>query len=140
MTTQSSPIDLFSGIPIAPDRAAVQAAQALGKLLFAAPEYKSYQTALKEITNDPNVHHLSMTIREHETDLQWGKGNRLEHQTAMTTLEAELEALPSVQAYHQAEKAAAELFRAVDEVISREAGVDFAPNAKRSGCGCGCGG
>ena len=116
---------------------ATQAAQLLGKLLFATPEYKSYQTALKEVNNDPNVHRLSLAIREHETALQWGKGDRLEHQAALTTLEAELEALPSVHAYHQAEKAAAQLFHAVDEVISQAAGILFAPNAKRSGCGCG---
>lgn len=136
MTTQSSPIDFFSGIPIAPDRAAVQAVQALGRLLFATPEYKSYQTSLKEVNKDPNVHRLSMTIRDHETALQWGKGDRREHQAALAGLEAELEALPSVHAYHQAEKAAAQLFQAVDEVISQAAGIPFVPNAKRSGCGC----
>lgn len=137
MTTQSSPINFHPELPTTPDRATAQAAQALGKLLFATPEFKYYQTALKEVNNDPNVHRLSLAIREHETALQWGKGDRREHQAALTALEKEIEALPSVQAYHGAEKTAAELFHAVDEAISQAASIPFAPNAKRSGCGCG---
>ena len=137
MTTQSPSINTFPELPTAPDRVAAQAAHALGKLLFDTPECQAYLKAIKEINSDVDVQRVSANIREHETALQWGKGNRLEHQAALTTLEAELEALPSVHAYHQAEKAAAQLFHAVDEVISQAAGILFAPNAKRSGCGCG---
>jgi len=116
---------------------AYQVAKSLGKLLFDTPEFQVYLKALKEINNDNDVQRLSVNIREHETALKWDKGNRLEHQTALTILEAELEALPTIQTYRQAEKAAAQLFHAVDEVISQAAGIPFASTAKRSGCGCG---
>ena len=86
MTTQSSPISILPGLSAPPDRPSAQAAQALGKLLFDIPDYKSYQRALKEVNNDPNVHRLSLAIREHETALQWGKGDRLEQQTALARL------------------------------------------------------
>ncbi len=137
MTNQSSSISILPGLSTAPDRAAALAAQALGKLLFDTPECQAYLKALKIVNSDTDVHRLSVNIRGHDTALQWDKGNRLEHQTALTTLEAELKELPSVYTYHQAEKAAAHLFHTVDEVIGQAAGIPFAPNAKRSGCGCG---
>ena len=48
---------------------------------------------------------------------------------------AELETLPAVQAYRNAEAAAKDLFHTVDQVISTAAGVEFAPNALPSESG-----
>jgi len=124
-------------LPAASGQAAVQAAQALGRLLCDTPECQVHLKALQEVNHDAVVKRLLSEIREHETALKFGNGNHLEHQSALTALEVQFEALPSVQAYRLAEKRAAQLFFAVNEVISREAGVDFAANAKRSGCGCG---
>ena len=60
-----------------------------------------------------------------------------QHAAALARAEAEVEALPAVQEYRQAEAATRRLFQVVDALISQEAGVAFAENAQRSGCGCG---
>ncbi|MCK7496824.1 MAG: hypothetical protein MZW92_42470 [Comamonadaceae bacterium] len=61
----------------------------------------------------------------------------LEHQGEMTTLQAQMESMPLVQTYHNAEQIFVRLCREIDEVVSEIAGVEFAPNARKSGCGCG---
>jgi cell fate (sporulation/competence/biofilm development) regulator YmcA (YheA/YmcA/DUF963 family) len=71
-----------------------------------------------------------------QSALQWDRDVD-QNAAELQRLEGELETLPLIQAYRQAEKAAVQLFRAVDEVISHAAGIPFAPNAKRSGCSCG---
>ena len=42
---------------------------------------------------------------------------------------------PSAKAYQAAEQSLYDLLRAVDVIISKAAGIDFATNAKRSCCG-----
>jgi cell fate (sporulation/competence/biofilm development) regulator YlbF (YheA/YmcA/DUF963 family) len=137
MNTQPSVSYIPPILPDARDQTAVQAARALGKVLSDIPEYQAFLKALQEVNNNAEVQRLSVKIREHNIALQWGKGDLLEHQAATETLQAELESLPSLRAYRQAEEAITRLFHAVDEVISQAAGVPFAANAKRSGCGCG---
>jgi|GEM_PF-570940 len=137
MSTQPSVSNIPPILPLVQDRTAAEVAQALGKRLSDMPEYQAFLKALKEINNNAEVQQLSVKIREHNTALQWGRGDILEHQAAMETLQAELESLPSIRVYRQAEEAVPRLFHAADEVISQAAGVPFASNAKRSGCGCG---
>ncbi len=136
MTAQPGSIYVFPDSPTATDPAASQAAEILGKLLADTPEHQAYLESFQEVNRDVQAQRLSAAIRDHNAAIQWGRGNRLEHQTAVTALEAEIEALPSVRAYHQAEKAVTELFQAVDGVISQAAGLPFSPNATRSGCPC----
>jgi len=137
MSTQPSVSYIPPILPAAGDQTAVQAALALGKLLSDMPEYQAFLNALREVNNNAEVQRLSVKIREHNNALQWGKGDLLEHQSATEILQAELESLPSLRVYRQAEEVITHLFHAVDEVISQAAGVPFAANAKRSGCGCG---
>jgi len=137
MSTQPSTIPISPVLPAATERTAAQAARALGKLLFDTPEYQAYLQALNEVNHDADVQRLSARIRERNIALQWGKGDALEQQAALTTLEAELASLPSFRAYRQVEETVMRLFHAVDEAIGQAAGGPFAPSARRSGCGCG---
>lgn len=111
-----------------------QAARALGNLLAQLPEYRAFLEALKAVNNDPTVQKLSNQMRARQSAIQWGR-DVVQNAAELERLQAELEAMPVVQAYRRAEEAARVLFLAVDEIISREAGVDFAANAKRSCCG-----
>jgi cell fate (sporulation/competence/biofilm development) regulator YlbF (YheA/YmcA/DUF963 family) len=119
------------------DAKVTQAAQSLGKLLAETPEYQAFLQALKNINHDLEVQKLSAKIREHDNAIQWGRGNILEHQGEMETLQVQLESLPLIQTYHNAERTFAYLCREINQTISENAGVEFAPNARKSGCGCG---
>lgn len=113
-----------------------QAARELGKRLRQTPTYESFLKALKAVNNDLTVQRLGAQMRTHQNALQWGPDNSDQHEAELMRLEQEMESLPIVQEYRKAEAQIVELFRAVDELISQEAGIDFASNARRSGC-CG---
>lgn len=121
-TTEPPTVDIF------------QAARVLGDLLSRTPEYAAFLEALTAVNADPTVQKLSAQLRACQSAIQWGR-DVVQNAAEMERLEAELESLPLVQSYRQAEAAVRELFLAVDELISREAGVDFAANARRSCCG-----
>lgn len=136
MSTPSTKIDL-PVLPMTGDAKVTQAAQALGKLLAETPEYQAFLQALKDVNNDLEVQKLSAKIREHDKAIQWGRGNVLEHQGEMETLQAQLESLPLVQTYRNAERIFVQLCHEINQAISENAGVEFAPNARKSGCSCG---
>ena len=137
MSTQPSTIPFSPDLPAATKLTAVQAARALGELLFDTPEYQACLQALHDVNHDADVQRLSTRIRKITIALKWGKGDALEQQAALTIVEAELALLPSFRAYRQVEETVMRLFHAVDEAIGQAAGVPFAPSARRSGCGCG---
>ena len=136
MSTQPTNIDLPI-LSMPGDAKAVQASQSLGKLLAETPEYQSFLQALKDRNHDLEVQRLSAKIREHEIALQWGRGDVLEHQGEINTLQVQVQSLPLVQTYHTAEQIFIRLCREIDQVVSENAGVEFAPLARKSGCGCG---
>ncbi len=113
-----------------------QAAQALGRLLRQTAEYEAFLQALKAVNDDLTVQRLAAQMRVHQYALQWGRDGAGQHASELERLEQEMEALPLVKTYRQAEMEVRRLFQAVDEIISQEAGVAFAANAKRGGC-CG---
>jgi cell fate (sporulation/competence/biofilm development) regulator YlbF (YheA/YmcA/DUF963 family) len=113
-----------------------QSAQALGHLLRQTPEYEAFLKALKAVNNDLTVQRLGAQMRGHQNALQWGRDDSGQHAAELERLELEMEALPLVKAYRQAEMEVQQLFQAVDEIVSQEAGVAFAANAKPGGC-CG---
>jgi len=115
----------------------VQAARHLADLLRQTPEYEAFLKALLAVDNDPTVQQLSAEIRAHKMALQWGRDPDGQHTIELTRLELELGDLPAVNEYHRAEKNVSNLFRAVDETVSVEAGVEFAVNAEHSACACG---
>jgi cell fate (sporulation/competence/biofilm development) regulator YlbF (YheA/YmcA/DUF963 family) len=115
----------------------LEAAHTLGELLYQTPQYQVFLEALKAVNSDPTVQKLAAEMYTHQNALQWGHDHNGGHAAALAQLESEIEALPIVKDYRQAEKEIRSLFRAVDEIISQEAGVDFAIHAQRSGCSCG---
>jgi len=114
-----------------------QAAQALGKLLSETPEYKAFIGAQKAVNSDPTSYALSVQLRGHQHAIQCGRDLYGEHATEAARLELEMGDLEVVKEYHRARQAVSVLIQAVDKIVSREAGVDFAINARHSGCGCG---
>lgn len=114
-----------------------QIARKLGELLLNTPEYQAYIKALKIVNNDPNVLNISAEMRSHRNALRWSPADSAEHEAALFRLETELEALPVLQEYRQAEKTVSHLFAEVNAIISQVADVPFAANARKSGCGCG---
>ncbi|MCK6539949.1 MAG: YlbF family regulator [Anaerolineales bacterium] len=136
MSTPSPKIDLPI-LSMMGDTKVTQAAQALGKLLAETPEYQAFLQALKDVNHDLEVQKLSAKIREHDRAIQWGQGNVLEHHGEMETLQVQLESLPLIQTYHNAERVFVHLCREINQTISESAGVEFAPNARKSSCGCG---
>ncbi len=115
----------------------LQAARVLGELLSQAPEYHAFLEALKTVNNDLTIQKLSAEMRAQQTALQWGSNANGRNADEIVRIKLEMEDLPAMKAYRQAEREVSALFRAVDEIISQEAGVAFAINAQRSGCGCG---
>ena len=111
-----------------------QAVRALGAALKVSPELAAFQAAIQSVNADDAAQDLLRQIRTLQTALYWGQGNPANH-SALHELQAGLEARPSIQAYYRAEQAAREMLQAVDAIISKAAGIDFAANAKRSCCG-----
>lgn len=129
-----------SQINLSPVQTAVKtdprkAAQTLGTLLRQTPEYETFLKALKVVNSDPVIEKLGAQMRVHRDALQWGRDDG-QHAAELERLEMELEALPLVKEYRQAEEQVRQLFQAVEEIISQEAGLAFAANARRGGC-CG---
>jgi cell fate (sporulation/competence/biofilm development) regulator YlbF (YheA/YmcA/DUF963 family) len=112
-------------------------ARALGERLSQTPEYRAFMGALKAVNSDLTAKKLYAEMRAHQNALQRGCDADGQHAAELNRLELEMEDLPLVKEYRQPEKEVSLLFRAVDEVISKAAGIPFAPNAKRSGCGYG---
>lgn len=116
--------------------AARQAARSVGALLRQTPTYTAFLGLVEVVNADSAVQQLAEQMRAHQSALQMGRDPD-QHAAALARVEAEVEALPVVREYRQAEAAARRLFQVVDALISQEAGVAFAENAQRSGCGCG---
>ncbi len=116
---------------------ATQAAAKLGEILHATPEFQAFLVALNFVNQDANVRRLSSEIQARQRAFQWSADSDGAHTRELARLEQEFESLPVILEYRQAEKEARQLFQAVDEIVSREAGVAFAQNAQRSSCGCG---
>jgi cell fate (sporulation/competence/biofilm development) regulator YlbF (YheA/YmcA/DUF963 family) len=136
MSTQPNQIDLqvITGFE---DQRVIEAAQSLGRLLSNTPEHQTFLQTLKEVNHDENVQRFSVQLRQHDRALQWGQGDLAEHNVAIQEIHRHLEALPNLRAYREAEKTIVQMCRELDQIICQASGVEFAPNAKQSGCGCG---
>lgn len=114
-----------------------EAARTLSELLSQTPEYRAFLDALKALNTNLTIQKLSTEMRTHQTALKWERASDGRHVSELTRLELEMEDHPVVKTYRQTELEISALLRAVDEIISNEAGVAFAVNAQRSGCSCG---
>ncbi len=116
---------------------ALQSARNLGNLLAETAEYTAYITTLKALNSDMKIQKLSAEMRGHQGALKWGNDPEGQHAAELTRLELEMQDQPLVQAFQQRENELRTMLQEVDRVISCEAGVDFAINARRRGCACG---
>jgi cell fate (sporulation/competence/biofilm development) regulator YlbF (YheA/YmcA/DUF963 family) len=107
-------------------------ADQLAKILQQTVEFQELLRLARLVNLDPEVSRLIQQIRSQESVY-----NGDENGVSIEELEAQLEALPSYQAYVRAENSARDLFQSVDQAIGAAAGVDFAVNARRKGCSCG---
>ncbi len=106
-----------------------QSADRLAALIGQTPEYQEFIRLARLIHLDPDVKRLSVEIRNRQMVYADPDGGPFE------ALQAELDSLPAILAYRKAEAAVKHLLHSVDQVISAAAGVDFAQNAVKSGCG-----
>lgn len=123
--------DLFSPVERSAENIGTLAGQ-LAKLLQQTAEFQELLRLARLVNLDPDVGRLIQQIRLRES-VYGGDENG----PTIEELQVQLEALPAYQAYVKAENLARDLFQSVDQAISAAAGMDFAVNARRQGCGCG---
>ena len=96
----------------------------LANLLAQTPEYQEFVRLTQSINLDPEVIRISKELRTRQMVYAEGMGKTI------VALQAEMEALPAVQAYRTAESAVRDLFHSIDQVISAAAGIEFGANAQ----------
>jgi cell fate (sporulation/competence/biofilm development) regulator YlbF (YheA/YmcA/DUF963 family) len=111
-------------------------AKTLGENLRHTSEFGAFLAALEAVNSDPNVRRLGTQKQKYQNALRREMDDTGQNAADLRRVELEMEELPVVKTYRQAEEAVTQLFRSVDEIISQEARVPFAVNAKRGGC-CG---
>ncbi len=114
----------------AENAAVSQQAEHLAGLVVETLEYQEFVRLANEVNGLPEVQSILMKMQRLS-----GAYASYDQEDALQALHEELEALPAVQTYRAAERAVRDLLRAVDEAVSAAAGVEFAVNAVRSGCG-----
>jgi cell fate (sporulation/competence/biofilm development) regulator YlbF (YheA/YmcA/DUF963 family) len=107
------------------------AAERLGGLLVDTPEFQTFSRTARAVNLDPQVRDLFDKI--HERQMQY-YGMSAGHDETLQALNQQIEEVPVVLAYRAAERALRALFTEVNQIISQEAGVAFAANA-RAACG-----
>lgn len=108
-----------------------QAIHKLANLILSTPEFKEFTRLSEAINSDPEVNKLTRQIRFGGNAYGQFSG---ESQT-VDELRIKLEAIPVMEEYRRAEKQVRELFKSLDQTISDSLGLNFAANAKMSGCG-----
>lgn len=122
-------LDCHKTAAAAVDMQISSAAERLACLMIEQPIFQEFVRLSQQVRQDPQVNMIlnEMNTRAYSFDPTAAETGALEEQ---------LEALPVVVAFRNAESAAQELFRAVDDVISEAAGgIAFAENAKPQACG-----
>ena len=109
-----------------------QLAEELGKSLQRANEYQELLRLGGTLRQNDEVKQLINKIRQVENHYAGEESER-----ELEELKNQLLNLPVYQAYMNAENAARDLFKTIDNAISSAAGIDFAVNAKKSSCSCG---
>lgn len=102
-------------------------AESLALLLIDTAEFQNYLRLARAVNLDPAASALSEKIHY----LQMSFSNSCDEQgNTIDDLYAQIDCLPVMQAYRQAEKAVQALFRSVDQIISDAAGIEFSRNAQ----------
>ena len=101
-----------------------KAADRLADLLAEAVEVRELIRLAQELKADPNVHRISLGIK----DLEAAEGGN--KQPLLDALRDQRKSLLVVKNYRQAEAAVKALFCATDQIISSAAGLNFSENAR----------
>jgi len=101
-----------------------KAADYLADLLAQTLEVQELIRLAQDLKADPDVYRISLGIK----DIKAAEGDN--KQAILDDLLRQRESLPVVKEYRQAEMAARELFRSIDQIISQAAGLNFAENAR----------
>ena len=107
-----------------------EAAQRLACMLVDTAELQNFVRSAYRIRQDTMVSSLVNQINEYPGYDASGAGL-----SSLDDLQSQLEELPAVREYRDAEASAAKLFSTVDAVISSVVGLPFAENAKPAACG-----
>ena len=81
------------------------------------PEYEVFLNTLQKVILDSTVHRLSAQMQMHQNAMQRGQNGAEASAAELTRLEMELEDLPLVKEYRQAEAEVCRLFRVVDVLV-----------------------
>jgi len=111
-----------------------QAAIHLGDALREEPRYQRLLHAIFDLQEDAEVRHLALAMEAARREVYGGAGSQQKLEE-FHQLEAALEALPSILAYHRAEEQVRALCREVNRGLEERLGIPFAANVQR-GCGC----
>jgi cell fate (sporulation/competence/biofilm development) regulator YlbF (YheA/YmcA/DUF963 family) len=106
------------------------AARRMSELLAQTPQYGRFIALSRTVNLDAQVTALLRQIRSRRSVYV-----RSERDDDGRDLQAELEALPIMVEFRQAESELRELFGAVDRVVGAAAGLEFTANVPDSGCG-----
>jgi len=104
-----------------------EAAENLACLLIDTAEFQNYIRLARAVNLDPVVSELVEKL--HVLQMSYFISTDSEGHT-IEDLTQSIENLPVMQDYRKAESAVQEMFYSVDQIISQEAGVDFAANAR----------
>lgn len=99
----------------------VAAVHELAEHLIHAPEVQAFIQARQALREDAEAQRLTRAIRDCRASFSRAEMNRYQ---------AELEALPVMVSYHQAEEALREQLLEVARVVSTAAGVEFIANVR----------
>lgn len=105
----------------------IRAAETLACMLLDAAEFQNYVRLERAMHLDEDVMTILARLNGYDEEEVTEASN-------FKALEDQLEALPVVREYRQAELAARAIFSAVEEAIIGAAGVAFAEHARPSAC------
>jgi cell fate (sporulation/competence/biofilm development) regulator YlbF (YheA/YmcA/DUF963 family) len=106
------------------------AARRLSGLLEQSPQYSRFMALSRAVNLDPQVTALLRQIRARRSF--YVSSERADDGRDLTV---ELEALPVMVDFRQAERELRGLFEAVNQAVGSSAGIEFAANVPDSGCG-----
>lgn len=110
----------------------IEAAEKLACLLIENADFQNFMRLSRAVRVDRQVNEL-MSLLNGFGGEGVDQGSGLQSDTA--SLEDQLESLPVVVEYRQAERGTKAVFSAVENAITAAAGLPFAENAQPSACG-----
>lgn len=114
----------------------VNEAQSLALVLRNSPQFQVFMQAYQVLQTDQKVSELTEQIDELQIKVGGIYDDQKELVKEMDGLMRQLEDLSVVKNYYEQEDLFCDYLAQVDQVISREAGISFSLNARRSRCSC----